>query len=190
MKKCLHCQKPFEHYKSHTKYCSHICSNRFHSKKRVIAIQNDPILRETKNAYERERNKKVGRKRDRLKHNQEEKERYRRKHGIESDSDLRCSPKGAGTITKYGYRQITNRNHPNANRSGTMFEHVFVMAEHLGRPLRKGETVHHKNGIRHDNRIENLEIWHSTHPYGQRLSDKLAWCKEFLEQYGYKVIME
>lgn len=122
-----------------------------------------------------------------MKHNEKEKERYRLKHNIRSDSDLKYAVKGSGTITKRGYRQITKKDHPNCNRSGVMFEHVFIMSEHIGRPLLKGETVHHKNGIKHDNRIENLELWSHSQPYGQRIEDKIKWCKEFLGLYGYEV---
>lgn len=88
-----------------------------------------------------------------------------------------------GTITNDGYRVITRHGHPNARKNGLIMEHVFVMSEYLKRPIKKGETVHHKNGFRKDNRIENLELWSHSHPFGQRVEDKISWCKEFLSMY-------
>ncbi len=67
-------------------------------------------------------------------------------------------------------------------RSGHM--HVLVMEQILGRPLRPNETVHHRNGVRDDNRRENLELWSKSQPAGQRVADKLAWAREFVALYG------
>lgn len=97
--------------------------------------------------------------------------------------------KGASwrSVDRNGYVIIRRPEHPNARSNGSIFEHTFVMSEHLGRPLLPHENVHHKNGIRDDNRIENLELWSTSQPSGQRVEDKIQWAKLFLFEYGYKV---
>ena len=58
-----------------------------------------------------------------------------------------------------------------------------MMERLLGRPLYSHETVHHINGVRADNSPENLELWSSSHPPGQRVIDKLTWARGLIKQY-------
>jgi len=54
-------------------------------------------------------------------------------------------------------------------------QHRAVMEQMLGRKLTKHETVHHRNGVRTDNRPENLELWSGRHGRGQRANEQDIW---------------
>jgi HNH endonuclease len=85
----------------------------------------------------------------------------------------------------YVFIRCPVENHPNAkSKKGWIAEHVWVMTQMLGRPLRPGETVHHRNLIKGDNRPSNLELWTSHQPKGARVADMFEWCWRFIAQYA------
>lgn len=88
------------------------------------------------------------------------------------------------TISKTGYIYISWKDHPAASKNGNLLEHRMVMYEKLGRKLLAGENVHHMNGNRLDNRPENLELWVTMQPAGQRPQDLVAFAHEILARYA------
>lgn len=92
-----------------------------------------------------------------------------------------------GFKTKQGYKIIYLRPDdffaPMANRTGYVMEHRLVMAKHLGRCLHLWEIVHHKNHIKDDNRIENLQLVTSdTHKQITRLEERIKFLENKVNQ--------
>ena len=61
-----------------------------------------------------------------------------------------------------GYIMVYSPHHPNKVAGNYVLEHRLVMEKHIGRFLRNEEVVHHKNNIKDDNRIENLQLFATT----------------------------
>lgn len=92
--------------------------------------------------------------------------------------------KGGKYKDSNGYIHVWMPEHENSRGGGYVSEHRLVMSKMIGRPLDKKENVHHKNGDRSDNRPENLELWVSIQPSGQRVSDLVDYAKFILNKYG------
>lgn len=87
-------------------------------------------------------------------------------------------------ISKGGYLYVYYKAHPFADKSGRVMEHRLIFEKKLGRYLLPFESIHHKNNVRSDNRVENLELWSGIQPTGARAEDLVKWAKDILRLYG------
>lgn len=106
-------------------------------------------------------------------------ERLRYKGDVGSPLPAKA-PNGSGCVDlTNGYVRVSV---PGSRGWRIRHEHCLVMEEVLGRPLHDGETVHHKNGVRADNRPDNLELWSQAHSRGQRVVDLVEFvCRWYPE---------
>lgn len=91
--------------------------------------------------------------------------------------------KGGRRLLADGYVMVWSPFHPYACRN-VVLEHRRVMERTLGRFLLPDEFVHHKNGIKDDNRPDNLELWSKIHPQGKRIRDLVVFAMEVLNRYA------
>lgn len=78
--------------------------------------------------------------------------------GKSREGEKCCNWKGGRKITNKGYVQILKKGYIGTDCGGYIFEHRYIMEQFIGRHLNSGEVVHHKNGNKQDNIIENLAL--------------------------------
>lgn len=112
---------------------------------------------------------------------------YRKIHYEEHERERRgatkheLAPLLSVRVDKSGYSRIKTGTGKGAK--DWMKEHRYVMEQFLGRELQDYETVHHKNGNKKDNRLENLELWITHQPRGQRPEDLIEYAEWILKMY-------
>ncbi len=106
--------------------------------------------------------------------------------GLDLSAPIRAAVLGRGRYLKpSGYIGVrVPLDTPGADADGVMFEHRFVMQTHLGRPLLRSESVHHKDGNKTNNSIDNLELRSGAHGRGIRVEDGALAHIAYLEQYA------
>lgn len=88
-----------------------------------------------------------------------------------------------GRYIDAGYVMIYMPEHPRSKSNGYVREHTVVMEQKLNRSLLLEENVHHKDGNKTNNSPDNLELWSTSQPSGQRVSDKLSWARKIIKLY-------
>lgn len=120
---------------------------------------------------------------------------YMRKFGIKRRSRGQRAGKRSmrwkgGRIRKNGYVMIWSPDHPSRQESTEryVFEHRLVMEAYIGRHLEAHEVVHHKNGVRDDNRIENLELTDQKNHIRQHFVGKPMMSYLFAQEIAQEIV--
>jgi hypothetical protein len=109
---------------------------------------------------------------------------------VQADTPIRVVTGEGGLSHGYWKVPVPPEERHLTNGATATGEHRLVMARHLGRALLQDEVVHHINGDRTDNRLENLELWSTTQPKGQRVRDKVMFAVELLRTYAPDLLYE
>lgn len=111
------------------------------------------------------------------------KQHYRRKKdGKDLTAPLRFRNMSGAWYNNNGYLMVVKD-------GKAIRQHRFIMEQHLGRQLLSTENVHHKNTIRSDNSLHNLELWVRHQPTGGRLTDIYAYAERIIELYKDEIML-
>ena len=105
---------------------------------------------------------------------------HKSKEQLYNTRSLRCGEKcptwkGGKKITPNGYVQILKKGYKGTDYNGYIFEHRYIMERQIDRYLNKNEVVHHVNGDKTDNRIENLKLMtNSEHTIFHNVGSKIT----------------
>lgn len=105
----------------------------------------------------------------------------RKKSGLPMDY---VKETGKTYISSDGYVVEYMPGHMQSDKDGKVLQHRRIYSEIIGRKLYRYENIHHKNGNRQDNRIENLELWITKQPSGQKVEDLVEWAKWIILEYS------
>lgn len=109
---------------------------------------------------------------------------------VRAEIPLRTQAPRGSVRHHHGYLVVGGANgHPNANRDGTIRVHRLVMSQMLGRPLLPSESVHHRNGVKTDNRPANLELRIGAHGMGQTVEDRVRDAVSLLSEYAPELLV-
>lgn len=113
-------------------------------------------------------------------HYQEHEKNRRYPNGISKERECAI---GTKRVTNEGYIDIKIPSDHSSRSRDWMKEHRYIMEIFLGRKLLPEENVHHINGDKTDNRLENLELWITKQPKGQRPIDLIEYAEWIIKTY-------
>ena len=113
----------------------------------------------------------------------------RKKIGIESKkkftkeyiNKIRNKCEGNKKRAINGYTLIKSYDHPNKNSHNDVLEHILVMSNKIGRAIKKGEIVHHKDFVRDNNKISNLWLYKNISEHGKCTKTIFKLVKELMK---------